>query len=103
MLNMDEFRISFLENGISGEELLELTEKDLVSLGVKKLGDRKSLLKSIANLKTRKPFEEDSASLTSEDSGENASFSSGPSAPSNYFIFLSYFFTKYYFLSSLLY
>lgn len=39
---------SFIENAITGSEFVDLTEKDLETLGVKKLGSRKRILKVIA-------------------------------------------------------
>lgn len=38
---------SFIENAITGSEFVDLTEKDLDTLGVKKLGSRKRILKVI--------------------------------------------------------
>jgi SAM domain (Sterile alpha motif) len=39
-INLEEYKISFLENSISGAELRELNTEDLVSLGVARLGHR---------------------------------------------------------------
>jgi len=50
-ISMGEFRIPFIEQQISGQDLLELTEADLVELGVKALGQRKRLQRNIKELK----------------------------------------------------
>lgn len=46
---LEEYCDAFAKNAISGAELLELSEKDLENIGVKKLGSRKKLLKLIAD------------------------------------------------------
>jgi SAM domain (Sterile alpha motif) len=39
-INFDEYKISFLENTISGAELRDLNTEDMVFLGVCRLGHR---------------------------------------------------------------
>lgn len=48
---MQEYRILFVENSITGAVLFDLTEEDLEELKIVKLGDRKRLLRSIQQLK----------------------------------------------------
>ena len=49
-LGLGEFAAAFAENKIDAETLSELTADDLKELGVAALGDRKKLLKAIAEL-----------------------------------------------------
>ena len=44
---MKEYADNFAKNAISGSELVELTESEIESLGVKKIGCRKRILKLI--------------------------------------------------------
>jgi PAS domain S-box-containing protein len=69
LLDFTEYRIPFVENNISGLELLDLTDQDLISLQINKLGDRKKLLKYIQLLKdgdSQKKISDDS-SIDSEE------------------------------------
>lgn len=50
-VELEEVRSVFIENSISGSELLDLTEDDMKSMGITKLGPRKKLLKRIAALR----------------------------------------------------
>lgn len=50
-IELGELREAFAENSIAGSELLELSEDDMKSMGVGKLGHRKKLLKKIAALR----------------------------------------------------
>ena len=52
-LNLGDYRVKFIENFISGVELLELTEEDIISLGVSAIGHRKKLLTRIKELNKR--------------------------------------------------
>lgn len=47
---LKEYSDAFVKNAISGSELADLTEKDLETLGVKKLGSRKKLIKLIQDM-----------------------------------------------------
>lgn len=51
-IGLGEYRIKFIEDCISGGELLTLSNEDLISLNVTVLGHRKKLLKGISELKT---------------------------------------------------
>eukprot|EP01102_Stenamoeba_stenopodia_P020211 TRINITY_DN77_c0_g1_i2.p1 TRINITY_DN77_c0_g1~~TRINITY_DN77_c0_g1_i2.p1 ORF type:complete len:576 (-),score=147.27 TRINITY_DN77_c0_g1_i2:78-1805(-) len=48
-----EYKIAFIENSISGQELFDLEDDDLLTIGVKKLGLRKKILSEIKNLQKR--------------------------------------------------
>lgn len=50
-IDLGELRESFNENSIFGSVLLELSEEDMKSMGILKLGHRKKLLKKIAALR----------------------------------------------------
>jgi len=50
-IELGELRDAFSENSIAGAELLELSEDDMKSMGISKLGHRKKLLKKIAALR----------------------------------------------------
>lgn len=83
--NFDQYRVLFLENKISGLELIELVETDLEKMGVKKLGDRKKLLKEIKSLKKARlgvhsESIEDSHSYSNSMSSAVSSNSSGSSS-----------------------
>jgi class 3 adenylate cyclase/predicted ATPase len=49
-LGLDDYAEAFVENGVDGELLRELTNEDLKDLGVARLADRKRLLKAIEEL-----------------------------------------------------
>jgi len=49
-LALEEYADSFSENGVDASLLAELSNEDLKDLGIKRLVDRKSLLKAIAKL-----------------------------------------------------
>jgi len=52
-MGLGEYRITFIENSIGGNELFELDDRDLMEhLGVAKLGDRKKILKAVQALKS---------------------------------------------------
>jgi SAM domain (Sterile alpha motif) len=48
--DLKEYSDAFVKNAISGSELADLTEKDLETLGVKKLGSRKKLIRLIQDM-----------------------------------------------------
>jgi hypothetical protein len=50
-IELGELREYFVENSVEGAELLDLTEDDMKSMGITKLGHRKKLLKKIAMLR----------------------------------------------------
>jgi PAS domain S-box-containing protein len=51
-MGLGEYRITFIENSIGGNELFELDDRDLMEhLGVAKLGDRKKIVKGVQALK----------------------------------------------------
>lgn len=69
----------FVENEISGPELLMLTDEDLVSLGITKLGPRKKVLRKIEELSMARnqPIQN---SPTVSDGGVGIGTSTPPSA-----------------------
>ena len=52
-IHLGDYRVKFIENFISGIELLDLTEEDIISLGVSAMGHRKKLLARIKELNKR--------------------------------------------------
>lgn len=52
-IDCGEYKIAFIENSISGQELFDLEDDDLLTIGVKKLGLRKKILSEIKNLQKR--------------------------------------------------
>ena len=56
-LGLEDYAEAFVENGVDGELLSELTNEDLKDLGVARLADRKRLLNAIEQL-TGKGLEE---------------------------------------------
>ena len=52
-IHLGDYRVKFIENFIGGIELLDLTEEDIISLGVSAMGHRKKLLARIKELNKR--------------------------------------------------
>ena len=53
-MNMGDYKIPFIEQQISGQDLVELNEADLMELGVKALGQRKKLQRKIKELQAKR-------------------------------------------------
>eukprot|EP01100_Stratorugosa_tubuloviscum_P002617 TRINITY_DN1622_c0_g4_i3.p1 TRINITY_DN1622_c0_g4~~TRINITY_DN1622_c0_g4_i3.p1 ORF type:complete len:317 (-),score=141.25 TRINITY_DN1622_c0_g4_i3:65-1015(-) len=53
----DEYKQKFLQNYISGAELLDLTDADLIMLGVEKLGVRKRMFNSFKEIQNKQAIE----------------------------------------------
>jgi hypothetical protein len=53
--DLGHYKGSFIENSISGKEILDLEEDDLKEIGVAKLGHLKKLSKAISELREAKP------------------------------------------------
>ena len=87
-IQLSDFKTIFIENCISGEELIELQEEDLVTLGMRTLGHRKRAMKNIQQLRQNedtgsffREVEPDNRSETSEsDSASLHSASTGVSS-----------------------
>eukprot|EP01097_Dermamoeba_algensis_P009747 TRINITY_DN6992_c0_g1_i1.p1 TRINITY_DN6992_c0_g1~~TRINITY_DN6992_c0_g1_i1.p1 ORF type:complete len:587 (+),score=120.13 TRINITY_DN6992_c0_g1_i1:144-1763(+) len=78
---MGEYKITFIENSISGAEIFDLKDEDLVAMNITKLGHRKKLLRRISQLRSHSK-----SAFTPSDEGDNNSdqgSSSGASATSS--------------------
>lgn len=74
-INLGDYRVKFIENFISGIELLDLTEEDIISLGVSAMGHRKKLLARIKDLNKRENGQfNDNNDSTSDDNNSDHSF-----------------------------
>jgi len=56
-IDCGEYKIAFIENSISGQELFDLEDDDLLTIGVKKLGLRKKILSEIKTLHNKRGFD----------------------------------------------
>eukprot|EP01104_Vermistella_antarctica_P020066 TRINITY_DN832_c0_g1_i4.p1 TRINITY_DN832_c0_g1~~TRINITY_DN832_c0_g1_i4.p1 ORF type:complete len:302 (-),score=95.79 TRINITY_DN832_c0_g1_i4:169-1074(-) len=83
-IHLADYKISFIENFVTGAELPELGVEDLVMLGVKSLGHRKRLQKEIANLVASNDkdggYDSDKDSVDSMSSGHSAHSSASTSS-----------------------
>eukprot|EP01098_Paradermamoeba_levis_P011429 TRINITY_DN488_c0_g2_i1.p1 TRINITY_DN488_c0_g2~~TRINITY_DN488_c0_g2_i1.p1 ORF type:complete len:575 (+),score=222.84 TRINITY_DN488_c0_g2_i1:89-1813(+) len=77
-VDLAEYKITFIENSISGAELFDLKDEDLISMNMNKLGHRKKLLRRINLLKTNSKAAFN-ASDNDSDQGSNSGSSSGSS------------------------
>ena len=50
MIQLGDYRAEFMKQAVAGPELWDLSEEDLKSLGVTKIGHKKRLLKKIRQL-----------------------------------------------------
>jgi hypothetical protein len=73
-----EYKIQFIENSISGGEMFELEDEDLVSIGVKRLGHRKKILAKIKALQSNSR-----SAFSNDDAGSDAGSSNSGSVPSS--------------------
>lgn len=84
-IGLGEYKIPFIENDVAGAELVDLTDADAQSLGVRKLGHRKVLLHAVADLVSfggPRETDSDSASDSGSQHSEGGSTKSGTkSAP----------------------
>ncbi len=79
-VDMDKYRTKFIEENIAGDDLVEMDDRDLINMQVK-LGDRKNLLRKIADLK--QIHRKDGGSLlshTTHSTSSSDSFSIGTDA-----------------------
>jgi SAM domain (Sterile alpha motif) len=76
---LDEYSTSFRENEVNGSLLVDITLDDLDYLGVKKLGHRKIILRSIEDLRKNGRI---THHLIAANEGDRESKVSGPNATS---------------------
>src|SRR3989338_127791 len=76
---LEKFSKSFADNDVGGSELLDLTDADLVSMGITVLGQKKSILKNVQLLKsnpngffTNEGANDDTSSVTSSSDAKSA-------------------------------
>lgn len=74
-IDLGELREVFGEQSIGGAELVDLSEDDLKSMGISKLGHRKKLIKKIAALRGDSTAGSSSATATTN-TGQSAADSS---------------------------
>lgn len=82
-LDLGQYRKKFTSNSISGAELVELDQEDLVQLGITTLGHRKRILTEIKNLQANKEALVDNSDSWSEGSDSNTSASGAASSSSS--------------------
>ena len=82
-LDLGQYRKKFTSNSISGAELVELDQEDLVQLGITTLGHRKRILTEIKNLQANKEALIDNSDSWSEGSDSNTSASGAASSSSS--------------------
>ena len=84
LIQLSDYRAEFMKQAVSGSELFELSEDDLRSLGVTKIGHKKRLVKKIRQL--RRGLD---CAFTLEDNDDTHSFSSDGSHLRCFFFLLT--------------
>jgi len=82
-IELGEYKINFIENSISGQELFELSDEDLASMGLTKLGHRKKFLKTVQSLKGNSSTQSGRAGSAASDDEFKSNDSSGPASVSS--------------------
>merc|ERR1712054_245636 len=81
-IDLTEYKRTFLDNCITGQELVDLDNQDLAMLGVRTLGHRKRILKQVKSLTNELNFQGSSDDSLSDQNSETSS-NSGISNNSN--------------------
>jgi len=72
LLEISETKDLFLENAIGGSELLDLSDADLRSMGIAKVGHRKKILSKVAEMKGVKLADSSKTSMTTSTSDDTS-------------------------------
>ena len=81
-INFPEYKRIFMENFISGYELLDLSEEDLIMMGISILGHRKRILKALSKISNNPSGDFDTRSVGSSES-DSSDVSRGSSVSSH--------------------
>jgi hypothetical protein len=72
LLEISETKEVFVDNAIGGSELLDLSDADLRSMGVAKVGHRKKILSKVAEMKGIKLADSSKTSMTTSMSDDTS-------------------------------
>lgn len=72
LLEISETKELFIDNAIGGSELLDLSDADLRSMGIAKVGHRKKILSKVAEMKGIKLADSSKTSMTTSMSDDTS-------------------------------